>query len=92
MLVVQTRLVVRTVFFELGQPRCELSPLLSCDRWVDQGVTQQLPALLDVAAILDGMRQDHGDDLQILRFSLSVPWTQQRQVGQQLGHRFLFGH
>ena len=43
---------------------------------MDQGVAEKLAALLNVAAVLDGMREDHGDDLEVLRLRFSVPRAQ----------------
>lgn len=67
--------MVVQVLLQLGQPGRELGPLLCRDGRVDQGVAEQLPALLDVTAVLDGVSQHHWDDLQVLRLGFSVTWS-----------------
>ena len=75
--------------FQMRQPQRELRPLVACDRRVDQRVGQELAALLDVDAVLDGVRQYLGDDVEVLGLGVRVAGAQQRQVRQQVVHRVL---
>ena len=75
--------------FQMRQPQRELRPLVAGDRRVDQRVRQELAALLDVDAVLDGVRQHLGDDVEVLSLGVRVAGSEQRKVRQQVVHRVL---
>lgn len=70
----------RRAVLQVVQPHGQSTAVFQRSGRMDQSIGQQLPALLDVLVVLDGVRQDLGQQLHILYFRVEVSWLQQRQV------------
>lgn len=66
----------RRAVLQVVEPHGQGAPVLQGGGRVDQGVGQQLPALLDVLVVLDGVRQDFGQEFHVLDFRLDVAGLQ----------------
>lgn len=62
----------RGAVLQVVEPHGQGAPVLQGGGGVDQGVGQQLPALLDVLVVLDRVRQDFGQEFHVLDFRLNV--------------------
>lgn len=65
---------------QVVQPHGQSTAVFQRSGWVDQSIGQQLPALLNVLVVFNGVRQDFGQQFHILYFCIEVSWLQQRQV------------
>lgn len=79
------------MLFQVVEPQSEIGAIVERGGWVDEGVGEQLPALLHKQAALDGVAQHLLEQLHVLTLGLAVTWLQQGEVGQQQGHGLLFG-
>lgn len=66
----------RRAVLQVVEPHGQGAPVLQGGGRVDQGVGQQLPALLDVLVVLDRVRQDFGQEFHVLDFRLDVAGLQ----------------
>lgn len=62
----------RRAVLQVVEPHGQGAPVLQGGGRVDQGVGQQLPALLDVLVVFDRVRQDLRQEFHVLDFSLDV--------------------
>lgn len=70
----------RRAVLQVVQPHGQSTAVFQRSGRMDQSIGQQLPALLDVLVVLNGVRQDLGQQFHILYFCVEVSWLQQRQV------------
>ena len=77
------------VLLQVVEPHGQGGAVVQGGGGVDQGVGEQLPALLHEEAALDGVTQHLLQQIHVLTFCLAVARLQQGQVGQQQGHHLL---
>lgn len=70
----------RRAVFQVVQPHGQSTAVFQRSGRMDQSIGQQLPALLDVLVVFNGVCQDFGQQFHILYFCVEVSWLQQRQV------------
>lgn len=81
----------RRPFLQVVEPECQGGAVLQGGGGVYERVREELAGLLQVAAVLDGVRQDTWQQAHVLAFGFNISWLEQRQVGEYEGDDTLLG-